>query len=398
MQNKRATIEFPQKKKRFSPIPSAGPSITEREINLVTDAVQCGWYENRNKHIDQFIARFSSYTGLKYCLPVCNCTAAIHLSLLSLGIGPGDEVIAPDITWVASVAPICYTGAKPVFVDIDPRSWCISPESFERAITKKTKAVVVVDLYGNMPQMQAIQKIAGRNKIVIIEDAAEAMGSRYNNQKAGTFGKINVFSFNATKLMMAGQGGMLATNEKKYYERAKRLSHHGMVKYTDQTTFWSVEIGYNYQWTNIQAALALAQLERLQELVRQRRQIFSWYAQRLSGIPGVQLNQAQEHVFSTYWVVTAIVDPKYKMKKEKLMAELSRHKIDTRPFFYPVSSQPAYARYRQGKNYKKLNPVAYHLSAHGISFPSAAIIGEADVDYVCRVFKKILNSDEPKSP
>jgi len=336
----------------LTPIHSAGPSITEKEIELVTQAVRQGWYENRNQHMEQFICSFSEQTELKYCLPVCNCTAAIHLAMLSLGIGPGDEVIVPDITWVASVAPICYVGAKPIFVDIDQQSWCISPESFERAITRKTKAVVVVDLYGNMPQMEIIQRISRRHKIPIMEDAAEAIGSRYNNQKAGTFGRINVFSFNATKLIMSGQGGVFATNEKKYYEKAKRLSHHGMVKYTDKTTFWSVEIGYNYQWTNIQAALALAQFERLEELVQQRRQIFSWYAQRLNDVPGIQLNQVQENVFSTYWVVTVMVSPKYKMRKEKMMAELSQHGIDSRPFFYPVSSQPAYARYSREKNYK----------------------------------------------
>ena len=192
--------------------------------------------------------------------------------------------------------------------------------------------------------------------------------------------------------MMSGQGGMLATNDRKIYERAKCLAHHGMVKYTDKTTFWSVEIGYNYQWTNIQAALALAQLRRLDELVSQRRRIFFWYKERLADLPSVHLNREEEHIFSTYWVVTAIVDPSYGLKKEDMMRELTQYGIDTRPFFYPISSMPAYAQYADGKNYDRLNSVAYRISPYGISFPSAASLTQADVDYVCEAFRKILKN------
>jgi len=318
-------------------IPSAGPSITKAEILLVNEAVSQGWYENRNMHIDQFIKEFSEYIGLKYCLPVCNCTSAIHLALLALNIGPGDEVIVPDITWVASACPIHYVGAIPIFVDIDKNSWCISSKSFERAITEKTKAVVVVDLLGNVPDMNKIIKIAKKHNIVIIEDTAEGMGAEYKGKKAGTFGDINVFSFNATKLIIAGQGGMVATNNKHFYNRCKLLYHHGIDTAIEGKYYWSYEIGYNYQLTNMQAALALAQLRRIKEIIDKKRQTFRWYKERLNNIEGINLNSEAQGVKNTYWIVTAIISPKYGLKKEELMEKAKKYSIDLRPFFYPIS-------------------------------------------------------------
>lgn len=372
-------------------IPSAGPSITDKEIQLVTEAVKYGWYEDRSMHIDQFIEEFSSYIGMKYCLPTCNCTSAIHLALLGLNIGPGDEVIVPDITWVASACPIHYVGATPVFADIDRKNWCLDPESFEKTITEKTKAVIVVDLYGNMPEMNEIMEIAKEHNIHVIEDAAEAIGSEYKGKKAGSFGDISVFSFMATKLVMAGQGGVLVTNNEEIYERAKKLSHHGMLKYTSETTFWSEEIGFNYQWTNIQAALALAQLRRLDELVEMKRLAFKWYYERLKDIEGIQLNSEEEYVKNTFWVVTAMFSPKYGLKKEEIMVEFKRYNIDPRPFFYPVSSMPAYSEYCHGKNMKKINPISYEISPYGICLPSAMSLTESDADYVCESFLNILS-------
>lgn len=370
-------------------IPSAGPSITAREVELVAEAVRDGWYENRNRHLDRFIEEFSAYTGMKYCLPTAHGTDAIHLALLTLDIGPGDEVIVPDITWVASACPIQYVGATPVFADIDRKDWGLDPESFEKSITKKTRAVIMVDLYGTMPRIAEIQKIARHNGIPIIEDAAEAMGAEYRGKKAGTFGKVAAFSFNATKIMIAGQGGMLATNNKRIYERAKKLWHHGMVDYSKKA-YWSEEIGFNYQWTNIQAALALAQLRRLDELVEHKRQAFNWYREGLKDIDGIQFNHEASNTRSTFWIATAIVDRKYGLKKEAIISKLKQYGIDGRPFFYPISSMPAYAQYCRGKDMKKINPVSYQISPYGLCLPSAANITESDVDYVCHCLKKIL--------
>jgi perosamine synthetase len=369
--------------------PSAGPSITESEIQLVLDAVTNGWYENRNFHTDLFIKEFKEIVKRTYILPVSNCTAAIHLSLLALDIKPGDEIIVPDITWIASVAPIIYVGAIPIFVDINKDDWCISIASIKKSITKKTKAIIVVDLYGNMPDMDELSKISIENNIFLIEDAAESLGSTYKGRPAGSFGDISVFSFNATKLAMAGQGGVFATNDEELYNKAKLYSHHGMIKYTDKTTFWSVVVGYNYQWTNIQAALALAQIRRLDDLVNHRRKIFHWYKDRLKNIEGLQLNFEHPNVFNTYWVVTVIVDKKYELKKEDLLRLFSELNIDCRPFFYPASSMPAYENFAHN-NYNLKNNISYNLSEFGISLPSAANLSELDIDFICNAFKNIL--------
>lgn len=371
-------------------IPSAGPSITDAEVKLVTEAVKLGWYDKRNMHIDQLIKEFSEYTGIKYCLPTTNCTSALHLAMLGLGIGPGDEVIVPDITWVASVAPIHYVGATPVFADIDEKSWCLSPSSFEKLITLKTKAVIVVDLYGNMPDMENILNIAKQHKIYVIEDAAEAMGAEYRGKKAGSFGDISAFSFNATKTMISGQGGMVTTNNKKLYKKFQQLAHHGMIPY-NKKTFWSVGIGYNYLWTNIQAALALAQLRRIGELVSKKRQIYGWYKKRLGGIEGIQLNYKPINSKSSFWITNAILSGRYEIEKEKIMEELKKYEIDSRPFFYPVSSQPAYSMYCRARNYRQKNSVSYRISPFGISLPYSFNLTESDVDYICKIFLNILN-------
>jgi perosamine synthetase len=369
--------------------PSAGPSITETEIQLVLDAVTNGWYENRNYHTELFINEFKEIIKRTYVLPVSNCTAALHLSLLALDIKPGDEIIVPDITWIASVAPIIYVGAIPVFVDINKDDWCISIDSIKKSISKKTRAIIVVDLYGNMPDMDELSKIAKENNLFLIEDAAESLGSKYKERPAGSFGEISVFSFNATKLAMAGQGGVFATNDEELYNKAKLYSHHGMIKYTDKTTFWSVVVGYNYQWTNIQAALALAQIRRLDDLVNHRREIFHWYNERLKNIDGLTLNFENPNVFNTYWVVTVIVDKKYSLKKEDLLRLFSEINIDCRPFFYPASSMPAYEHYSLN-NYNLKNKTSYTLSEYGISLPSSANLIENDVEYICHKFIEIL--------
>jgi perosamine synthetase len=374
-------------------IASAGPSITESEVELVTEAARIGWYENRNMHMEQFIKEFSSYTEMKYCLPVMNCTSAIHLALLSLHIGPGDEVIVPDISWVASACPIVYVGATPVFVDIDRKNWCMSPESFEKAITDRTKAVIVVDLYGNMPEMDEILKIAQSHRIPVIEDAAEAVGAEYRGKKAGTFGDIGVYSFNATKLAIAGQGGMFVTKDKEIFEKCKKLRHHGMSDYQTKM-FWSEELGYNYQWTNIQAALALAQLRRLDELIDKKREAYKWYYERLHLVDDIQLSSEETYVKSTFWIVNAILGSTYTVTKEDIITEFKNHKIDSRPFFYPISSMPPYLPYVKGKDMMKINPVSYTISPKGFSFPASFALTETDVDYVCDVFLRFIQKNK----
>ena len=372
-------------------VTSAGPSITQKEIDLVTEAVTYGWHENMNKYIDLFMEEFSTYIGVKHCLPTAHCTDAIHLAMLALELGPGDEVIVPDLTWVASASPITYVGAIPVFADVDPVSLCLSPESLEKNITAKTKAVVVVDLLGNMPDWDRILEITKKKKLPVIEDAAEGIGATYKEKMAGLFGDVSLFSFNATKMIMSGQGGALCTNNPDLFAKAKLYSHHGIDKNLTGKYYWSNVIGYNYNWTNIQAALALAQLWRIGDLIDYKKWLFCEYQKRLGDIEGIQLSTAYSEVDPTYWISIAILDPKYGLSKEDMGAKFKNYNIDMRPLFYPISSMPAFHTYTQGKDMEKENPVTYRKSTYGVCLPNGNNLSIDDVAYVCDIFHEILH-------
>lgn len=371
-------------------IPSVGPWITEAEVALVTDAARNGWYTNMSVYLTQFTEALRAHSGMQHCLPLSHCTAAIHVAMQGLGVGPGDEVIVPDLTWVASASPAAQLGATPVFADVERDSWCLSPESFERNITKRTKAVVVVGLYGNMPKMREILEIAQRKRVAVIEDAAESIGALYDGKPAGCFGRVGVYSFNATKMVVAGQGGAVVTNDEKLFKRIARLAHHGIDKSPGARYYWSNELGYNYNWTNIQAALCLAQLRRIEELVERKRQIFRWYQERLGDVEAVALNTEAPGVRNTYWLVNAIVDPKLKIPKERIQEELKQRGIDARPFFYPISSMPPYRQYVRGRKIRSENKVTYTISPYGINLPCAFNISEDDVDHVCDTLRQVL--------
>ena len=371
-------------------IPSAGPSITNLEINHVSKAIKIGWGNKMNYYIDEFKQSFSKFTGLKYVLPTAHCTDAIHLAMKSLDIGPGDEVIVPDLTWVASAAPVVYVGAKPVFADVDPNSWCITPKSIENCITSKTKAVVVVDLLGNMPEWDEIIKLCKKKKIFIIEDASEAVGAKYKGKPSGNFGVIGVFSFNATKLIMSGQGGAFCTNSKKLYEKAKLLSHHGMNNEKSKKYYWSEAIGHNYNWTNIQAALALAQLKRIKKLIKYKKELYNSYRYYLKSEKKVRLNSYSKNVSSDYWITAAIINKSLKLNKEKICKKFKKYKIDVRPMFYPLSSMKPFKKYIKRKNISKKNPVSYELSKYGICLPNGNNLKKSEVKYITQCLKKVL--------
>jgi perosamine synthetase len=377
------TIEPSAKKIR-----SIAPSITAAEIQLVTEAVTEGWFDNMNKHQDLFVTEFSQYCGKQYCLPVSHGTDAIHLALLVAGVQPGDEVIVPDITWVASASPVLHIGATAVLVDIDPLTWCIDPVAFEKAISEKTKAVICVDLFGSMAEYNKIIPIAEKHGVVVIEDAAEGIGSFYEGKPAGALGHIGVYSFNATKLIMGGQGGMLVTDRLEWYSHAKRLSHHGIDMAQSGKYYWSNELGFNYNWCNINAALALAQLRRIDELIGYKRQLFAWYHQELSDCDEVQLNYEPINVQNCYWICCAVLAPELRLSKEKLKQLFAPYNVDVRPFFYPLSSMPPFAP----SNCKgaQQNPVSYAISERTICLPSGYDINQQDVKYVCRLLKQII--------
>jgi len=369
-------------------IPVSGPSITQKEIDYVVDAVKNAWYGQANLYHERFEKTFADYVGRRYAIALPSCTSALHLSLLALNVGISDEVIVPDVTWIATAAPCKYVGATPVFADIDNKSWCISLEALKACVTARTKVIIVVDLYGNMPDMDALLAFADARGIAVVEDAAEALGSEYKGRKAGSFGITSVFSFHGSKTMTTYEGGMLVTDSKELYERVLFLRDHG--RYPGDVSFYNHEIAYKYKMSSMQAALGLAQLERVQELVAYKRQIFDWYRRRLVDMEGVTLNYQAPEISNSYWMVTMLLDSSFGVEKEALRQSLKEYHVATRPFFYPLSSLPAYAGMEQALLAQKRNKVGYGISAYGINLPCSLKIDERQVDYVVASLRKIL--------
>lgn len=370
-------------------IPVSGPSITEREIGYVTDAVTRAWYADANVYHERFEQAFAAYHGVRHAVSLPSCTSALHLSLLALGVGPGDEVIVPDCTWIASAAPIQYVGATPVFADIDPDTWCLSAASLASCIGPRTRAVIPVDLYGGMPDYAALQAICGQHGVPIIEDAAEACGSQYQGRAAGTLGVTGTFSFHGSKTLTTGEGGMLITDDDAIWRRVMVLRDHG--RQPGDTLFQNAEVGYKYKMSSMQAALGLAQIERVEELVARKREIFGWYREELGACEDVVLNVEPAGTRNSYWMVTAILPARLGGKVE-VIRQLSAQGIDTRPFFSPLSSLAAYAGTESARAAARHNTVSYQLAAHGINLPSGLNLTRADVARVGASVRALLNA------
>jgi len=369
-------------------IPIAGPWITQKEIDYVADAAAHAWYENAGAYHERFERAFAGHLGVRYAMALPSCTAGLHLALLALGVGPGDEVVVPEITWIATSAPVSYVGATPVFADVDPVTWCLAASSFEACVTTRTRAVIPVDLYGSMPDWEAVRAVAARHGIAIVEDAAEAIGSEYRDRKAGTLGDIGVFSFHGSKTLTTGEGGLLATDREDVYRRASFLRDHGRAPGGRQ--FWNTEVAYKYKMSSLQAALGLAQLERVEELVHRKREIFDWYRAELGGVKGLTLNAEPPGTRNSYWMVTVVLD-EGAPRKEQLIEGLAARGVDSRPLFYPLSSLPAYASlpFRRGA---AENPVAYRISPRALNLPSALNLTRGEVSTVCGALRELLRS------
>jgi perosamine synthetase len=362
-------------------IPISGPSITEREIRYVAEACETAWYENANVFNARFEEAFRTYTGSRFAISLPSCTAALHLSVAAMGIGPGDEVIVPDATWIASAAPVSYVGATPIFADVDPATWCMSANSFEQLITPRTKAVIPVDLYGGTPDLAAIRAIADKHGIRIIEDAAEALGSEFHGRKAGSLGDTGTFSFHGSKTMTTGEGGMVVTDDEALYRRMLVLRDHG--RQPNDTNFFNGEVAFKYKMTSLQAALGLAQIERIEELVARKRAIFAAYQARLGSRSDIILNAEPAGTRNSYWMVTVAWDAAYDLSKDDAMAALKADGIDTRPFFHPLSSLPAYQDSKDMPRARRANQVAYDIGSRAVNLPCGMSVTDEDVNYVC---------------
>jgi perosamine synthetase len=307
---------------------------------------------------------------------------------MALDIGPGDEVVVPDVTWIATSAPISYVGATPVFADFNRETWCITADSIEAVLTPKTKAVILVDLYGNMPDLDPILELCRERNVAVIEDAAEAAGATYKGRPAGSFGTFSAFSFHGSKTLTTGEGGMLLLDDEAAHTRCLTLRDHGRAP--GDRMFWNHSIGQKYRMSSMQAALGLAQLERLPELIARKREIFDSYRRALGNVPGVTLNSEAPGVFSVYWMVTVVLDPKLGWTKETLIPALHEQQIDCRPFFYPLSALPAYETFPTAATARERNSASYALSPYGVNLPSALSLTEEQVELVVAKLKAII--------
>jgi perosamine synthetase len=369
-------------------IPVAGPSISEKEIAYVLDAVEHAWYSDAYKPITQFEQAFAEYVGRDYAIALPSCTSGLHLALAALGVGPGDEVIVPDLTWIASAAPISYVGATAVFADVDPSDLCMSARTLAPCITPRTKAAIVVDLYGAIPDMAEIESFADDAGIAIIEDAAEAVGSERDGRRAGGFGRASVFSFHGSKTMTTGEGGMLVADDPGMIDRINRLRDHG--RSPRDRAFDNTEVAFKYKMSALQAALGRAQLERLEELLDRKRRIHGWYAERLEARPDISVISSA-HRGVTWWMVSVQVDPATGWDKDRLQSRLAEVGIDSRPAFRPLSSLPAYAEHEQAVAARNRNEVAYRLSPYCLNLPTALSLTELDVERVCSELVRIVD-------
>ncbi len=360
-------------------IPVYQPCLSGNEKKYVNECLDSTWISSKGKFVSAFEEQFAQYVGAKYATAVCNGTTALHLALVALGIGQGDEVIVPTLTYIASVNAITYTGAIPIFVDSFSDTWQMNPEEVSRCITTRTKAILAVHLYGHPCELSVIRAIANKHRLFLIEDCAEAIGSRYKERHVGTFGDIATFSFYGNKTITTGEGGMVITNDRTLFERVVHLKGQGLAKYRE---YWHDIIGFNYRMTNICAAIGLAQLERITDILSRKREIAEFYIKHLEN-SDFRVHQEIGDVYHSYWMVSVLVrEAKY---RDPLRDRLLEVGIETRPVFYPIHTMPMYSSQYQRHR------VAEDIGWRGINLPSYPDLTEEQIKYICKTMKSLGN-------
>ena len=359
-------------------IPYSRPSITLLECSYAERAVRDLASADRcYSFISQFESAFAKHLGVQHSIATSSCTGALHLGLAALGIHEGDEVILADTNWIATVAPVVHLGARPVFMDILPDSWCIDPAAVEKAITSRTRAIIATHLYGNLCEMDQLLGIGQRHSIPVIEDAAEAIGSVYHGKHAGSMGQFGVFSFHGSKTITTGEGGMFVTSDPNLYERVLTLSNHGRSR-TQPRQFWPDLLGYKFKMPNLAAAVGCAQLERIDYLVRRKREILYAYRLALAKFSGIHLNPRQADTINGAWMPTVVFDESTGVTREKLQSAFLAADIDARVFFWPLSSLPMFTPQPE-------NHWAYSIPTRAINLPSCHDMTQADQNRVIEV-------------
>ena len=368
----------PSKKK----IAFAGPWMTQKEVDYVTDATLNGFYENFNKHTKLLEKTFCEIVGTQHGVATHCCTLALHLACAALDLKQGDEVICTDFSWIATAYAIQYTGATPVFVDIHPDTWTIDPIAIKKAITPKTKAIMIVHSFGVPCDMDAIMTIAKEHNLKVIEDAAPALGALYKGKHVGSFGDFGCFSFQGAKLAVSGEGGIIVTNDKLLNDKVNLLASMGRTD--SKAVFWADHLGYQYTIANLTAALALAQTERYKELLAKKREIFTWYDARLGKTKGIKMVREAPGTFANYCYPSLLLEDSIAADRNNVVRNLRELNIHCRPAFPRMGKMPVFEKPRFD------NPVATKVEARGISLPSAMNLDKTDIDFVCDAFLHLI--------
>jgi len=356
-------------------IPVALPHFAGNEKKYVNDCMDTTWISSAGKYVNTFEKKYAEYMGMKEAIACCNGTVALHIPLLALGLGPGDEVIVPSFTYIATANAVKYCGATPVFADSLSDSWNIDPEDIQKKITAKTKGIIPVHLYGNPCDMNPIMDIAREHHLFVLEDAAECHGATYYGKKAGSFGNVSTFSFFGNKIITTGEGGMIVTNDEKLAEHMRILKGQGQ---DPNRRYWFTEVGYNYRMTNIEAAIGLAQLENIDLHIEGRRKVASWYFEELQDMNDViEFQKVTDGAESVWWMFSIMLKEKANIPRDLLMDRLLKDGIETRPLFYPMHQMPVYL------DSSVKCPICEKLAAHGINLPTHDLLTREDVSYIC---------------
>lgn len=360
----------------------AAPDLSGNESAYVNECLRSTWISSNGPFIGKFEASIANYTNTRHAIATCNGTVALHLALTGLGVGPGDEVIVPSLTFVATANAVVYCGATPVFADSERDTWCLSVPSVARLLSPRTRAVIPVHLYGHPCDMGPLLDLAQRKGLWVIEDCAEALGATYEGRPIGSFGTASTFSFYGNKLITTGEGGMVVAQDDQLAERLRLLRGQGM---DPQRRYWHPIVGFNYRMTNVAAALGLAQMERIDRLLYDRKQVAAWYNERLGDLSSLRLPMEAVAASSAFWMYSVLASNN--AWRDSLMADLAKKGIETRPFFYPVHEFPMYRDCRNDNNC----PIARELSYRGLSLPTSSYLKEQDIDVITREVRDLVS-------